>query len=305
MDILPIVKDAIAYASLIALGSIGITLTYLTTKVPNFAQGDTVLLGSYTALTVVQVLGINPYLSLPLAAIIGGLLGIVEYRVILKPATNRGATVVMLTALTLAIDLILLGFINVYADYLQTAYGILSRSFYLRNYDFYFAGVYGGFWVSIMLAILITFGLYSMMTKTNFGIAMRATVENNELASTMGINTERVRTVSWFISGAVATVAGFVLPLLFIVGPQSGFFLIITMFAGSVVGGLFSIYGAILGGYLVGMAEIIVTYFLSQTVGSGIISYRPAIPLLIMIAILFVAPRGIAGINLRSVFRRR
>ena len=87
--------------------------------------------------------------------------------------------------------------------------------------------------------------------------------------------------------------------------PDIGARLIVSVFAASIVGGLTNIYGAFLGGILIGMAEVLGTGYLSLTVGTWIAPYRPIIPLTIMAITLLFAPRGLTGISLRSLRRFR
>jgi branched-chain amino acid transport system permease protein len=134
---------------------------------------------------------------------------------------------------------------------------------------------------------------------------MRAVVENPELASVMGINTSLVLSTSWFLAGGFAAAAGVLLPLWFMCGPQTGSSTLLSIFAASVVGGLSSIYGSALGGYLVGLTEILATNYLAQNVGGWVISYRSAIPLLAIVVTLLIAPTGLAGVDWKRTLRLR
>jgi branched-chain amino acid transport system permease protein len=152
---------------------------------------------------------------------------------------------------------------------------------------------------------IIVISLHVLLTKTKFGIAMRATIENPDLAQAVGVNADLVYKVSWFFAGGLAGLAGSLLPLRFIGNPDTGVYLLISVFAASIAGGVYSIYGGLIGGYIVGIAEVLVTSNLALMFGSWVVPYRPAIPLLTMIVILLLAPRGITGLTLRKPLKLR
>ncbi|MET1160523.1 MAG: hypothetical protein ABWW65_06130 [Thermoprotei archaeon] len=135
------------------------------------------------------------------------------------------------------------------------------------------------------------------LTKTKFGIAVRATIENPDLASVLGINPESVYVTAWFIGGALAGLSGALLSMVVSGYPAVGMTLIVTFFCGAIVGGLYSIFGSLLGGLLIGLSEYLGIYSLSASLGGWVLAYRPMIPLLIMVATLLIYPKGLAGIN--------
>jgi len=128
-----------------------------------------------------------------------------------------------------------------------------------------------------------------------FGLVMRATVEDSELASMMGINVEKVNAIAWFLTGGLAGMAGSLMPLWFLGNPAVGGLLITSVFAGSILGGISSIYGAIIGGYIDGLSETIGVVMLSSILGPWVSAYRLLIPLVILSMVLMIFPRGITG----------
>lgn len=288
---------AIIFSSLLTLLSIGLTLTYLTTKVPNFAHGTFAAVGAYVTLTAVKLWGGNPYHFLFLALIIGGMIGLAQYLIVFRPLIRRGATVVGLMIATLAIEFILLAAMNIYADYLSSQFKIRSRFFLLAGEDFDVAGNKGLLIVSPALAAVIVTLLYLALTRTKFGIAMRAAIEDPSLASVVGVDVNRVYAVSWFIAGAFGGLSGALLPLWLPGNPDVGSKVIVSIFAASIVGGLGSIYGAVLGGFLIGLAELLGTRALAIELGSWITPYRPLIPLIAIAITLLLASKGLTGIN--------
>ncbi|RLG60505.1 branched-chain amino acid ABC transporter permease [Candidatus Geothermarchaeota archaeon] len=241
----PIYMDALVFSSLLTLLSIGLTMTYLTTRVPNFAHGSLAMIGTYVSLTVDKVFKASIYQNLYLSFIASGLAALTIYLLILKPLRNRGASIDALMIATLAIDIILLAIFNIYTDILIREFkAVTGRKFLLRSSDLIIFNQRAALIVSLALVVVLTTALYLLLTRTKFGIAMRAVIENPSLAATVGINTELVYSVSWFIAGGLAGISGGLLPLWFLCDPAFGSTIVVSIFAASIVGGLYNIYGA-------------------------------------------------------------
>jgi branched-chain amino acid transport system permease protein len=293
----PIFSDAVIFASLLALLSIGLTLTYLTTRVPNFAHASFATIGVYIALISSRVWETSPYIAIPIAFAVSGLVAVVLYTFILKPLIRKGASKTIQMIATLAFDLIMIAILNITADYIIKTFQVTSREFTLRSYDAEFMGLPLIVFVAPAVVIILAITLHIMLRKTKFGVAMRAATENPDLAGIVGVNVKLVYGVSWLLGGGLAGIAGALMSLWFQGDPNLGPQLIPSVFAASIVGGFLSIYGAIAGGLLVGLTEILGTRFLAGEFGSWLIAYRPLIPLVFIVVTLLVAPRGLAGIN--------
>ncbi len=293
----PIFSDAVIFASLLALLSIGLTLTYLTTRVPNFAHASFATIGVYIALITSRVWETSPYFAIPIAFAISGVVAVALYTFILKPLIRKGASHAIQMVATLAFDLIIIAVLNITADYIVKTFKVTSREFTLRSYDAEFMGLPLIVFVAPAVVTILAITLHIMLRKTKFGIAMRAVTENPDLSGTVGINVKLVYGVSWLFGGGLAGIAGALMSLWFQGDPNLGPQLIPSIFAASIVGGFLSIYGAIAGGLLVGLTEVLGTRFLAGEIGSWLIAYRPLIPLVFIVVTLLLAPRGLAGIN--------
>ncbi|WP_456367767.1 branched-chain amino acid ABC transporter permease [Thermococcus sp.] len=293
-----VLEGALTYANLLALLALGLTLTYITTAVPNFAHGSFAVIGSYLAYTLLVVYGISPYLAIVPAFIIGGLVGTAVYMLTIKPLIRRGASVDMLMMATLAIDIILYGFLGAYSDSLSKELKRNASKFVFTNIDFTIGNLQGRLLISTALVLGTLIGLYVLLYKTKFGIALRASMENPALAEAMGIDVETTRLFSWFLAAAVAGMVGAVLPFLQETVPGTGGFIIVSVFAASIVGGLRNIAGGLIGGYIIGFSESLVTYGLSNIAGTGVLVYSKVVSLLIMVAVLLLLPEGITGTKL-------
>jgi branched-chain amino acid transport system permease protein len=167
--------DTVVYASLFGLMAVGLTLTYLTTKVPNFAYGSFVTIGSYTSFSVFRINHVSPYFAVPLAFLLGALVSVGMYLGVLRTLARRGSSLVALMISTLAIDIAFVGIFGIYSDYIGSRYGIENtKNFFRLLADFSLFGLPGVFYVTPISLAMITIALFLFLTKTKFGIAMRA-----------------------------------------------------------------------------------------------------------------------------------
>ncbi|NHN59194.1 branched-chain amino acid ABC transporter permease [Halorussus rarus] len=144
----------------------------------------------------------------------------------------------------------------------------------------------------IFIAVGMMALLHFLLQETKLGKAMRASSDNIDLAKITGINTDRVMMATWIIAGAFAAVGGVMLGVLFSqLTVNMGFFLLLPMFAGVILGGLQSVYGAILGSYIVGLSMDVGIHVIPG-IGS---TYRIPIAFAILFVVLLVKPEGITG----------
>ncbi len=276
------------------------SLVYITTRTYNFVLASMLAWGFYIVFTLTHLYGGTPYYYVPVAALFSGLLGLITYfgvnRRLLKTKANE--TTLMMS--TLGFDLILYGFLNVFSDYLVNVHKIPAKFFVLETKDITID--LGGLQVrAIGLVALITLviavmTLNTFLTKTRLGIAMRAAIENPELAGALGINPEVVYVLAWFVGGLLAGLSGGLLSLLTVGYTAVGMTIMVIFFAGALVGGIYSIFGSLLGGLLVGLGEYVGVYLMSTYIGGWISAYRPVFPLIIMAIALLTLPEGLISL---------
>jgi branched-chain amino acid transport system permease protein len=296
--------SAIVYACEITVLSIGFTLTYLTAKIPNFAHGTYAGVGIYVTFTIAKILNLSPYIAFPLSFIIGGVLSVLIYLVVIGTLSRMGGGAIVLTISTLAIQIFLTAAISIYAFWIRDVYRTYTMYFIMKDVDFRVGPYPGIFPIAVAICVVTVVLLHYMLTKTKTGVAMRATSEDPELSSVLGIDTNRIQIYSWFLTGGLACLAGAMLPLWFMCMPTTGASIITSIMAGSLLGGFMSIYGAIVGGFGVGLSEILVTTWLGNIKIGGerltwIGEYRPLIPMFIMVAVLLIEPNGLYGVKQR------
>lgn len=310
----PLVAGSVVYGCLLAIMCLGLTVTYQTTKVPNFACADFAVMGMNAAYFSYVIFRLStPYLAIPLALLGGGAFAVLMYALVMRPLMKRGSSIVVLMVASLAVDIL---FTGVQADIAYVGFAAFRNAFVKAGYptllsppqlpDFSFLGLNGLLIVSPIALAVIASSMFLLLTRSKFGIAMRAAIESPDLARIVGINVDRVYVVSWFIAGALAGVAGSMYTMWSgtYLGIQN--ILIIDIFAGSVLGGLSSIYGAIIGAVIIATSENSLLGALSSALGSGalVLEYG-GISMMALIITLLVAPTGLVTIRWRRLLGAR
>jgi branched-chain amino acid transport system permease protein len=297
--------NALVYASELTLLSIGFTLTYITAKIPNFAHGTYAGVGIYLSFTFARVLKMSPYLGFPLAFLLGGIISILIYIFVINVLTKMGGGAIVLTIATQAIQIFLTAMINIYAYWARDVFTQYSTNFLLKEDDFEWLGFPGIFPVAIGISVIAVLVLHFLLSRTKIGVAMRATSEDAELSSVLGININQIQLFSWFLTGGLACLAGAMIPMWFQSSPTTGASIITSIMAGSLLGGFESIYGAIIGGFAVGLSEVLLTYVGTSLIGTWVGEYRPLVPMIFLVAVLLIEPRGLQGAYERIIAPRR
>jgi len=194
--------SAMVYACLFSMMAMGLTLTYMTTKVPNFAFGDLVTLGVYSSYTTVKVFNLNTYVGGLFGFGMGALASAVMYLAVLRPLAKRGSSLVSLMIATFGVDIGFVGIFEIYTNYLQYDLGHIDAPQFYALPDFSLAGYAGVDYVAPVSVVVIVTCLFLLLTRTKFGVAMRAAVENPPLARVLGINVDMVATISWMLAAS-------------------------------------------------------------------------------------------------------
>ena len=317
----PLIVSTLELGGMYSIMCIGLTVTYQTTKVPNFAFADYVVMGMNAAYFSFAIFSLGtPYVAIPFSILAGGAFAVVMYLLIMRPMIRRGSSIIILMVASLAVDILFTGIQNdiveigvtpFYNAFLHAGFPTLVQAPPLP--DFVIPGICAtpqtcGLLVISPATVAVTTALmFLLLTRTKFGIAMRAAIENPGLAQVAGINVERVYIVSWFIAGGLAGLAGclYAIGSGMALGVQNT--LILDIFAGSVLGGLSSIYGAVIGGFLVAFGESYVVPVLAQDVNPqlGLLEVG-GVSMIILIITLLIAPRGLVSVNWKrfAVWRR-
>jgi branched-chain amino acid transport system permease protein len=287
---------------------IGFAFTYMMEGFPNFAHTSYAGIGAIASFYMMVEFGWNPYDTWPFSAMVGGVIAVILYLAIVRPIRSRGGY----QEITLTITFIILaqtlqGLATIFSYWARWGMGHASGGFYLGYWDFRWMGVPGIAFVGTATWILLVIGLHYFLTKTSIGISLRATAENEDLAATIGINTFRAHCFSWFLSGALAALAGSVLAMSRGVGAQGPDGLVISVMTGSVLGGISNVYGAIIGGIFIALAEKVLGNVIFSLVGLALSLWEGLIPVIFLLLAMFLFPHGVLSRdsnNLQSLRRR-
>ncbi|QDX41427.1 branched-chain amino acid ABC transporter permease [Salarchaeum sp. JOR-1] len=309
--ILDLIASGLVFSSIIVLGSIGLSLIYSIADFANFAHGDTMTVGAYSALVTFGAVGGlgGSLLGLPygfFVALAVGIAAAAVVAVITEKVVYAGLDIGSIGLLITSI-----GIAFIYRAVIQLRFGAGFTRYdiqVLRPID---ALVPYGVRVTLHdvaivgSAVVLVTGLHVLLQYTDLGRKMRAMADNPELARVSGIRTDRVKLWTWVIGAGLAGAGGVFLGLFSRLVPRMGFNLLLIIFAAVILGGIGSVYGAMLGGFLIGMINQL-TPALSE-LGSllplvpdawGIpigIEYADALAFVIMVLVLLVRPNGIAG----------
>jgi branched-chain amino acid transport system permease protein len=279
VNFLEILIRGLMLGSIYALVGMGLTLVWGVVGIVNIAHGEFVMLGAYFAFWAFSLLQINPLFSVALSIPVFFFGGVVIHRRI----TERLIKDHELSALILTFGMSILIW-NLAQFFWTNTYRSVS---YLTG-NFPFMGlVFGkGKSFSFGLAIAITAVLFLFLKYSKWGKAIRATSQNSEVALVCGINTMKMRMLTFGMGIGLAGAAGAIVSLQWVIFPQMGGSYISKAFAIVVLGGLGNIQGALAGGLIIGMLEAVVTQYLSAKMAQII----PSVTILI---ILLLRPTGL------------
>ena len=284
--VLQLVLDGLVLSLLIALGALGLNLIFGTTGLSNFAHGELLTLGAFTVFVLNAWLNINLLIAAPLGLIISaGLWGWGQNQILWRPLRRRGTGLIaaMIVSIGLAITLrytILFIFGGAPKSYTQYAgqAGIPLGPVFITPKAIILSAI-------AIIALVIT---VLWLRSSHIGKATRAVSDNPALASASGVNVERVISVVWIIGATLAALAGIFLGMTQNVVWTMGQYLLLTMFAAIVLGGLGTIGGAIVGSFVVGVTVQLSTLIVPTEL-------KTAAALLLMIILLLVRPQGLLG----------
>jgi branched-chain amino acid transport system permease protein len=273
--------NALILGSTYALLGIGLTLIFGIMRVVNFAHGELYAFGAYCVYFVSVLMGLNFFFSILVAILAGCLLGALIEVILLRPMRNADIDTTML---------VMIGAMIVMQNGEQYIWGGVAKSVSTPFPEAPF--VIGPFSVSslslfVFFAALLLIGVaYFLINRTKLGKAMRATFQDRDTASLMGINIQAIYMATFAIGSSLAAAAGALLGPVYVVSPLMGNIASLKAFAIVILGGLGSIGGATIGGFMLAFAE---------EIGAGYISsgYRDAMGFLIIIAVLLVKPTGL------------
>lgn len=277
--------NGLSSGAIYALGAIGLSLVYGILKLVNFAHGDFMTLGGYIAFAVNVSAGMPLVVAILAALVAVAALGLLLEWGIWAPMRRRGAGVMQLLLLSIGLAFVIRNLILFY-------WGGDDRSLDVDQFQSW--TLFGDVTITaIQVTVIVTAGIVlvavaTMLKITLVGKTMRALSDSFDLAEVSGVNTRRVVAYTWLLAGSLAGLAGVLAAVYTTLTPNTGWFLLLSIFAAVVLGGIGDAYGALVGGVVLGLVQEWSTMFVEPT-------YKEAIGFAVLILVLLVRPQGIFG----------
>lgn len=278
--------NGVSLGSIYAVIALGYTMVYGIAKMLNFAHGDVIMVGAYIVFALTSYAGVNPYLALVISMAACTLLGMAIERFAYKPLRGASPLAVLITAIGVSYFL---------QNMALLIFGSQAKSFtsIVNLPAFTLAGgkitISAETIVTIIVSLIIMVSLTLFVNKTKPGRAMLAVSEDKGAAQLMGVNVNATISLTFAIGSGLAAVAGVLLCSAYpTLSSQTGAMPGIKAFVAAVLGGIGSIPGAVIGGVLIGIIEILSRSYISSQMADAIV-------FAVLIIVLLVKPTGILG----------
>lgn len=269
---------------ILAVAAMGLSLVFGVTGLVNFAHAEMVTFGAIVAYVLDQW-GLPFYVTVPLATLVGGALGYGSDRALWRPLRNRRMALLSMMVVSIGLGTSLRSVFQVWfgtsSKRYDAASGQVERSYGPVNLTD------NDLWV-IALSIVVLVLMTLLLRKTRIGTAIRAVADNPDLAESSGINVDSIVSIVWLLCGMLAALGGIFYGLTVTIQFDTGFLLLLSMFAAVVLGGLGNAYGAVLGALVIGIVQETSALMFDP-------AYKFVTALVVLIIVLLVRPTGILG----------
>ena len=281
----------ILLGALYGLAAVGIALVFGVTKFLNVAHGELLMFGGYATFWLFSLLDLDPFLSLPLTIVFLVLIGVILYYLLfvrmVKLSEEEKIKNTMLIGFGLTLILQNIALILWTADDRGVTPSYAGEAFTWLGVRFPYVRVAG-----LVISLVCLFALQQFLRRTYTGKAIRATVEDWEAASLVGIDVQKVYLLSFLLGSALAGVAGALVLVSFSVNPSIGLHWTLKSLIVMVLGGVGNFMGTFIGGILLGATESATAFFISG-------NYRQVVGLILFLLILIFRPQGLFGVKER------
>ena len=283
MTLVQVVVSGLLLGAVYALFSSGLTLIWGMMNVVNFAHGDFVMLGMYTAVMIWTALGGGPWASVPAAAMLIATLGIASYFLLVRHIMRGPMLAQILGTFGLALFLRYGALWTFGANFKTLPDDLVGHSFILVGIRFEGARVLAG-----VVGLVVTLLLHFLLTRTAIGSRMLAVSEDATAAHLMGIRPQRMQALAWGMAGAATGIAGALIATFFYTSPTVGETLAIVAFVTVSFGGFGSVLGALVAGLVIGVVESLSAYLIGPV-------YKDVIVYILFVLVLWFRPQGLMG----------
>jgi branched-chain amino acid transport system permease protein len=279
---LQLLISGLSFGSLYALIALAMVIIYKTSEVPNFSQGEMAMISTFVAYTLLGSSGQSFTISFSGALIFAAILGVFLEFVFLRRA--KDPNILSLILITLGFEMILYGFAG-------WKWGADQRDlpFPVSDFDIINLGPAVLSYLNIatlLITLILMFILFVFFKYTKVGIAMKATQQNAMAARINGIRTNRILSITWALSSLIGAVAGILLAPIATLDPNLMLDPLLKGFASAVLGGMTSLVGAALGGYILGIIENLFGGYVS-------IEFKSIVAFMIIVLVLCFKPSGL------------
>jgi branched-chain amino acid transport system permease protein len=283
------VINGISVGSMYALIAVGYTMVYGVLRLINFAHGEIMMVGAFVTYAIMLFFDTTLLTASVVAIVISVFVGILTDKIAYKPLREAPRISLLITAI--GISFFLQNSMNVFA-------GGIAKSFQVPHFFDTLINISGIIFTPTVvivpvITILLLFILLHILYKTKYGIAIRALAFDIKTVSLMGIDANKIIMLVFAIGSLLAATGGIFWALSYpIITPYMGIMIGLKAFASAVLGGIGSVGGAVLGGFILGFTEVMFVAFYPELGG-----YKDAIAFVFLILVLLIKPTGIMGIN--------
>lgn len=284
--LLQMLVTGIVVGSIYGLVALGFVLIYRASDALNLANGEFVIIGAYICLILMTMYQVPFFVAVLITMVFSALLGLVVERLVIRPLMN--APVISVIMATIGLSSLLGGAVHIIWGHQTRTFPQIFPPTPLNIGGVIITPVYLWSFI-IVISLLIIFSLFFKFSK--MGIAMRAVADDQQAASSMGISVKKVYAVTWAIAAVVAAIGGILLGNINGLSPTMSA-IGLTVLPVVILGGLDSVLGAIVGGFIIGILQSLAGGYLDPLIGGGL---KEVVPFIIVLLILMIKPYGLFG----------
>lgn len=282
-NLVQVLVSGATVGSIYALVALGLVLMYRTTRILNFAHGDLGVVGTFLAYTLLRQANLPFGVSFVLALVAAAAIGALVYLLLVRPAKNQSELGLLILTLGLALALGGIDALVFGSDNKIVPTVVADRILHLGGVSLSLVSL-----ATAALGVLLMVALWGLLTFTKLGVAMRAVAQREDVAEAMGLPVRRVLLATWAAAAVLATSAALLFAPSTLLNPNMMLDPLSKGFVAAVIGGMNSLPGAVVGGYVLGMLELLVGIYVS-------LEFKASFAFLVVVIVLVLRPHGLLG----------
>ncbi|HHU17330.1 MAG TPA: branched-chain amino acid ABC transporter permease [Clostridiales bacterium] len=285
MYLMQVLISGLMLGGIYAMVSMGLTMIFGVVRVINFAHGEFLMIAMYLVYWLNVLLGMDPYVSILITVPVFFVFGVFVQRILIQPIQESPATIKIFSTLGLGLVLSNLALMLWDADYRSVKVSYSTAVINISELSISVPRL-----IAFIFALLVAVFMYSFLTKTDLGKQIRAVSQNRQAALLMGINVRKIYMIAFGIGSALVGLAASLLMPMYFVYPSIGLLFGLIAFVVVVLGGLGNMYGAFLGGLIIGLVEAIAGAYIDPAL-------KEVFYFIIFILILLLKPSGLISMG--------